>query len=177
MKFYLPALVAIILATPSFAGNWFGSGPWAQGAYYPGQLDGKYAASVIQDPNDPNPTPVGGVIGFALQGGRPSYLDSTTTPPTTALTVDPRSNYYAIFFGGQVYTGTTIGFINFNSSTVSGTLVPLAGPPLLPVPPTQGGGFTGTVNNNKALFTFSGSGTLGSTPFLMSGIKTSDSSN
>ena len=36
MKTILLPLLAIALATnASLAGNWFGSGPWANGTYYP----------------------------------------------------------------------------------------------------------------------------------------------
>jgi hypothetical protein len=164
-----PLLLCLLVCTAE--AGLFGPGPWSQGAYYPGQLDGKYAASVTKDPNDPNPTPVGGVIGFALQRGRPSYLDSTTTPPSTAITVDPRSNYYAIFVGGQVFTGATLGFIDFNNNTVTGSLVPTPG---LAGALAQGGGFLGAVTGNKSIFTFNGTGTIGPSPFLFSGIKTSD---
>lgn len=173
-SFLAPLIGILFMPAVAFGGNWFGSGPWAQGAYYPGQLDGKYAASVTKDPADPNPTPVGGVIGFAIQGGRPSYLDATTAPPSATITPDPRSNYYAIFVGGQVFTGTTLGFINFNNSTVSGSLIPPAG---VVGALAQGGGFAGSVNSNQAIFTFSGTGTIGPSPFLISGIKTSDSNN
>jgi hypothetical protein len=42
-------LPLLLTATPTFAGNWFGSGPWANGAYYPGQLDGRYFANVYNN--------------------------------------------------------------------------------------------------------------------------------
>jgi len=37
------------MASPALAGNGFGSGPWANGAYYPGQLDGRYFANVYNN--------------------------------------------------------------------------------------------------------------------------------
>ena len=43
----LPLLLAA--TSPALAGNWFGSGPWASGAYYPGQLDGRYFANVYNN--------------------------------------------------------------------------------------------------------------------------------
>jgi hypothetical protein len=42
-------LPLLLTATPTFAGNWFGSGPWANGMYYPGQLDGRYFANVYNN--------------------------------------------------------------------------------------------------------------------------------
>ena len=42
-------LPLLLTATPTFAGNWFGSGPWASGMYYPGQLDGRYFANVYNN--------------------------------------------------------------------------------------------------------------------------------
>jgi hypothetical protein len=46
-----PALLVLLalLTPPAFAGNWFGSGPWANGMYYPGQLDGRYFANVYNN--------------------------------------------------------------------------------------------------------------------------------
>jgi hypothetical protein len=50
MKRILLPLAAVTLATNlSLAGNWFGSGPWANGTYYPGQLDGRYFANVYNN--------------------------------------------------------------------------------------------------------------------------------
>ena len=50
MKTILLPFLAIALATnASLAGNWFGSGPWANGTYYPGQLDGRYFANVYNN--------------------------------------------------------------------------------------------------------------------------------
>jgi hypothetical protein len=42
-------LPLLLTATPALAGNWFGSGPWANGTYYPGQLDGRYFANVYNN--------------------------------------------------------------------------------------------------------------------------------
>lgn len=51
MKSFLSIPVAAILASSALAGN-MGPGPWANGAYYPGQLDGRYSASVYNDVSD-----------------------------------------------------------------------------------------------------------------------------
>lgn len=48
MKRWFPFCL-LLFATPGLAGNWFGSGPWANGAYYPGQLDGRYFANVYNN--------------------------------------------------------------------------------------------------------------------------------
>jgi hypothetical protein len=46
----LAFLVLLALSSsPAFAGSWFGSGPWANGTYYPGQLDGRYFANVYNN--------------------------------------------------------------------------------------------------------------------------------
>jgi len=42
-------LPLLLTATPALAGNWFGSGPFANGMYYPGQLDGRYFANVYNN--------------------------------------------------------------------------------------------------------------------------------
>jgi len=77
MKTILLPFLAIALATnASLAGNWFGSGPWANGTYYPGQLDGRYFANVYNN--------VGGT--FSRVSTTNSYF--TTNQVTTSVTVD-----------------------------------------------------------------------------------------
>jgi len=44
----LPSLLIASLLQSALAGG-FGPGPWANGAYYPGQLDGRYSANVYND--------------------------------------------------------------------------------------------------------------------------------
>ncbi|MEI6537472.1 MAG: hypothetical protein WCN98_19165 [Verrucomicrobiaceae bacterium] len=44
----LPSLLTACLLQSAVAGG-FGPGPWANGAYYPGQLDGRYSANVYND--------------------------------------------------------------------------------------------------------------------------------
>jgi len=46
-KFLLVPLLTALASAPLFAGA--GTGPWALGAYYPGQLDGRYFASVYNN--------------------------------------------------------------------------------------------------------------------------------
>jgi hypothetical protein len=48
-KLLLPVIAICLSGTPLLAGNWFGSGPWANGTYYPGQLDGRYFANVYNN--------------------------------------------------------------------------------------------------------------------------------
>ena len=48
-KLLLPAIALCLSGNPLLAGNWFGSGPWANGTYYPGQLDGRYFANVYNN--------------------------------------------------------------------------------------------------------------------------------
>jgi hypothetical protein len=48
-KLLLPAIALCLSGNALLAGNWFGSGPWANGTYYPGQLDGRYFANVYNN--------------------------------------------------------------------------------------------------------------------------------
>ena len=128
MKFCLPALLAIFHVAPALAGNWFGSGPWANATYFPGNLDGKYQASVFG-------ANVSGVLGFAIRDGAPPFLQSQSqqaVPLTTNTTsivsnqqigIDNSLNYFAIFVNGRTYVGTTAAAINYDSSSVAGTLI------------------------------------------------------
>ncbi len=84
-------LLALAATAPSLWAN-AGAGPWANGAYYPGQLDGRYSANVYNNTQAMLPfgemdTPtnivranaggvVSGVLGFGIRNGTPS-VDST----------------------------------------------------------------------------------------------------
>jgi len=128
MKNILLSLFAITLtAQASFGGNWFGSGPWANAAYYPGALDGKYQASVTG-------VNTAGVLGFAIRDGSVPFLQIETQSTGDALVtdsvvvnqdlqIDESVNYYAIFVNGRTYTGTTAAGININANSISGTLL------------------------------------------------------
>ena len=48
-KLLLPVIALCLSGNALLAGNWFGSGPWANGTYYPGQLDGRYFANVYNN--------------------------------------------------------------------------------------------------------------------------------
>jgi hypothetical protein len=50
MKIATTLLLLALSTLPAAAGNWFGAGPWANGMYYPGQLDGRYFANVYNNP-------------------------------------------------------------------------------------------------------------------------------
>lgn len=108
MKTILLSLLAIVLATnASLAGSWFGSGPWANGTYYPGQLDGRYFANVYNN--------VGGT--FSRVSTTNSYF--TTNQVTTSVTVDGvvTTTTTNIITGPLLETNTVV-----NGSVVSGVI-------------------------------------------------------
>jgi hypothetical protein len=137
-KFLLVPFLTALSSVPLFAGA--GTGPWALGAYYPGQLDGKYQASVSGNN-------ITGVVGFAIVNGglpfasRSSAAGGGTTTGGGATTgtsaasvntdlvgVDETQNYFAIFVEGRTYTGRTVGMIDINRKKVTGTLIGLQPP-------------------------------------------------
>lgn len=173
---YLVLAAGTVLASTSFAGNWFGSGPWANGAYYPGQYDGVYSASIFGGA----PSVVSGVMGFGLRNGAPSTVtNSTVTTNSTqnTISVDPFQNYFVVFVDGITYAGLTIANINNQSDKVSGGLYNGNGPEtVVPVfitnaitggvtlstytnSSTCSGGFTASLTGKKAVITFSGNNT------------------
>ncbi len=131
-KLLLVLLLTVLSSAPLLAGA--GTGPWALGAYYPGQLDGKYQASVYGNN-------ITGVVGFALvNGGVPFSSRSSATGGADAgggaadaaaisvnsdLGLDETQNYFAIFVEGRTYTGRTVGMIDINRKKVTGTLIGL----------------------------------------------------
>jgi hypothetical protein len=126
--------------TPVLAGS-FGPGPWANGAYYPGQFDGLYSATAIG-------TNTSGVIAFGLTNGTPTIL---TNLATSNVAVNPFQNYWLVFVQGQTYAGATLATINNNSKTVAGAL--------FSQPATASGGFSANITSDKALITFVGNNT------------------
>lgn len=140
-KLFLAPLVAIASSTSLLAGA--GTGPWALGAYYPGQLDGKYQAAVSGNN-------ITGVVGFAIinggipfasrssatgggaAGGGVGGGDTTGTSASSVNTdlagVDETQNYFAIFVEGRTYTGRTVGMIDIDRKKVTGTLIGLQPP-------------------------------------------------
>jgi hypothetical protein len=134
-KFLLVPLLTALSSAPLFAGA--GTGPWALGAYYPGQLDGKYQASVSGNN-------ITGVVGFAIiNGGLPfasranagggadaggGAADAAVAVNDDLAGVDETQNYFAIFVEGRTYTGRTVGMIDINRKKVTGTLIGLQPP-------------------------------------------------
>lgn len=118
--FLVPLLVASVLTSVSFAGA--GPGPWANGTYYPGNLDGKYQAAVVGNN-------ISGVLGFALRdGGLPilsatSQTNASNAPVNTSLDLDPSLNYFAVFVEGRTYTGSTAAGVNYDSGKVTGAMI------------------------------------------------------
>ena len=191
-KTILPILAITLAANVGLAGNWFGSGPWANDAYYPGQLDGKYQASVTG-------VNIAGAVGFAFQDGAPTSSSSAASATTASnnITVDPSLNYFVIFVQGVTYSGTTTATINLDQNTVTGAFysgssafTTIETSEILFV--TNGtsvttaeqistvldnlsllnrgvnGGFTANINSKNSLFNFSGTGELSAPAFPQS---------
>jgi len=121
MSRWLFLLLLSVCSGPAIAGNWFGSGPWANATYYPGNLDGKYQAAVFG-------ANISGVLGFALRDGTPtttvtSQLNTTNSSSQSTVSVDPFQNYFVIFVEGRTYSGLTTAGINYNNNTVTGALL------------------------------------------------------
>ncbi len=112
MKTILLPFLAIALATnASFAGNWFGSGPWANGTYYPGQLDGRYFANVYNN--------VGGT--FSRVSTTNSYFTTNQVVTTTSTNIGGLTNTVVettnVVTGPLLETNTVV-----NGSVVSGVI-------------------------------------------------------
>lgn len=176
-------LVLILSAaiTASARAGSFGPGPWANGAYYPGQLDGKYSATVFGNNTS-------GVFGFALRAGSPTIVTNTAASSTTNATIvtstiipDPWQNYFLIFFNGVTYYGTTFASINVNSKSVAGAMYGGQGVVSATALSFASGGFTASLTSDKTPVTFAGDNTGqfqvvsgANTRFSLNGIKVSD---
>ena len=179
----LIAVVVLAFAATSKAGS-FGPGPWANGAYYPGQFDGVYSATVFGNNTS-------GVFGFALQAGSPTIITNSQSTTTTNISViqstvipDPWQNYFLIFFNGVTYYGTTFATINVNSKTVAGAMYDGQGVISATNYSYASGGFTASLTSDKSPVTFSGNNTgqfqiVGGagTLFSLNGIKVSDTAS
>lgn len=184
MKNYSLLLCACFLTSNLFAGGTPG-GPWANGAYYSGYLNGKYMG-VVTGNN------IAGVLGFAITDGAPPFRTQQQQQGgqqqqgvKVAEYQDPRvditQNYFAIFVEGRTYTGLTIAGIDINSKTVAGALqgtdpigvqAAVAGAPgpgafafdasdaLSIINRGLSGGFTAKIKSDQAVFTFKGDGQL-----------------
>jgi hypothetical protein len=149
MKIAATLLLLALSTLPAAAGNWFGSGPWANGAYYPGQFDGRYTATIynnlastnipIADTNNPGYVGngvVSGVLGFGIRNGMPSTAATTNNNAAAnaanqfassfnvqSINVDTSHNYFVTYIDGKMYAGETTGNIDINQNKVSGTLL------------------------------------------------------
>ena len=106
-KLLLPVIAICLSGNPLLAGNWFGSGPWANGTYYPGQLDGRYFANVYNN--------VGGT--FSRVSTTNSYFTTnqvSTTVTSNNITETVTTN---IVTGPLLETNTVV-----NGSVVSGVI-------------------------------------------------------
>lgn len=196
MKQLITSFLALSLsAAAATAGNWLGAGPWANGAYYPGQYDGVYSATIFGGA----PSVVSGVLGFGLVNGSPSTATNSTISTNgtqNTITVDPFQNYFVVFVDGVTYAGVTIANLNNQANQVAGSLFN-GGSPSYTVattntevtfntntPPTINssnntvtfqtvqdtcsGGFTAALTGKKAVITFSANntGTLQTADYL-----------
>ncbi len=180
----LLSLLFSLLCTGSVLAGSFGPGPWSDGAYYPGGLNGKYMGIVTGNN-------ISGVLGFALTDGAPPFR--TQEQQTTSggdfepiaivneqISPDVLQNYFAIFVEGRTYTGVTVAGIDISTKQVAGALQGQNPVGLLPagddgaitftardalsiVNRGLSGGFTAKVKSKQAVFTFKGDGQL-STP-------------
>ncbi len=194
MKTFAAASSILLFSLPQLALAGTGPGPWADGAYYPSGLNGKYFGTVTGNN-------ITGVVGFAIVEGAPPFRESQNQSssggnnPIAIInpTYDPDvlQNYFSIFVEGRVYSGITYAGIDIDSKKIAGTLSGINPPALSqftvggetggtgPLPPGQGpgvidslpivnrglsGGFTAKIKKKKAVFTFKGDGQL-STPF------------
>lgn len=170
-------LLLTMLAPASFAGSFFGPGPFNNGGYWPGYLNGKYMA-IVTGKN------ITGTLGFAIVDGAPPFRinDEQTSAGgavqsaalvNQTITPDQLQNYFAIFVEGVTYSGTTIAGIDLSTKSVAGSLQSQGGLPaalafdaldaIAVLNRGLSGGFEATINDDKAMFTFSGTGEL-STP-------------
>jgi hypothetical protein len=184
-------LITLALSSVGWSANALagaGAGPWANGAYYPNNLDGKYMG-VVTGNN------IAGVLGFAIKDGAPPYRDIENPAEQAGAAsvkqyeydtprIDVLQNYFAIFVQGRTYTGLTTAGIDIDSKTVAGALQgtdPIGVPAAVAGAPGPGdfrlaapdalsiinrglsGGFTAKVKSTGSVFTFKGNGQL-STP-------------
>jgi len=182
----MKTLIVILLCPAVMAANVLagaGSGPWADGAYYPGGLDGKYMGIVTGNN-------ISGVLGFGIKDGAPPFRvqnQETSSGGFEPIPIvnqqigpDILQNYFAIFVEGRTYTGTTFAGIDIDKKEVAGALQGQNPVGLLPAGDNGdinfdatdalsiinrglSGGFTAKVKKKKAVFTFKGNGQL-STP-------------
>ncbi len=152
MKTLSLTLLALIALTPT-AFSFGGSGPWADGAYYPGGLNGKYVGIVTGNN-------ISGVLGFAIVEGAPPFRTTEqesgqgdligTVAVNTDIRPDILQNYFAIFVEGRTYTGSTLAGIDIDSKSVAGALQG-TDPPAILAPIADAGFDTGIVLTNTSI--------------------------
>ena len=171
MKRWLPFLILPTLATSALAGNWFGPGPFANGAYYPGQYDGVYSATIFGGA----PAVISGVLGFGLRNGSPTTSTNSTISTNgtqNTIAVDPFQNYFVVFFNGRTYAGLSVANLNNQTDQVGGGLfngtsaatqgAAITSGDTIVIPTTENtcsGGFSAALTGKKAVITFSGNNT------------------
>ena len=192
MKKLLFPLLLCVLASRLFAGGSAG-GPWANGAYYDGYLNGKYMG-VVTGNN------IAGVLGFGITDGAPPFRtvdnqsssggDLPVALQNSQIRPDVTQNYFVIFVEGRTYSGLTTAGVDIDSKTIAGALqgtdpvgmLPAVtgspGPGGFAVNPADGinafnalsiidrglsGGFSAKIKSLGSTFTFKGDGQL-STP-------------
>lgn len=187
MKKILTPLLLCSLVSGALAGGTSG-GPWANGAYYSGYLNGKYMGVVTGDN-------IAGVLGFAIVDGSPPFRTQQQQEATAVgfgavvtdnqtITEDNTQNYFAIFVEGRTYTGTTMAGVDISSKTVAGALEGTRPAGVLSAGTGEGaansirfnardalsiinrglsGGFTAKIKSQGAVLSFAGDGQL-STP-------------
>ena len=177
MKLLLLISLVTLATASGQAGNFFGPSPWANGAYYPGQLDGKYSSTVFGNNTS-------GVLGFALRNGSPTTVTNSTINTNSSIQntvqVDPFQNYFLVFFNGITYYGFTFASINVSSKQVTGALFDGVGRTSGGTLVFASGGFTANLTSDKSPITFTGNNTGQlqasgvNTRFSLNGIKISD---
>ena len=101
MKTILSLLVSTVFAAATVSAGNLGPGPWANGAYYPGQFDGIYTASVYSSGGATNGVPntnglagpfqnvMSGVVGFGIRSGGPTSTTNAIVAASIAeLAID-----------------------------------------------------------------------------------------
>jgi len=101
-KLLLSAIAICLSGNALLAGNWFGSGPWANGTYYPGQLDGRYFANVYNN--------VGGTFTRVSTTNTFFTTNETTTTviSNTGTTFDTNIVITNVVQGPSFATNTTV---------------------------------------------------------------------
>jgi hypothetical protein len=125
MKNLIPCLaVAVAISTNAFAGA--GSGPWANGAYYPGQLDGRYSANVYNNTQDrldfsEMDTPSENIVRTDTFETTPGTTNVSTYLTTNATTTTTITNEFGVITSSNVVYNTNIASTVVTNTTPSTT--------------------------------------------------------